>query len=269
VERAGLLRAGAQPASLRTVIVADHAGQFPRDPAVIATLPGIGRSTANAIATFCFGAREPILDGNVKRVLCRVFGIEGYPGSAAVEKRLWQDASALLPQDDVPIYIQAQMDLGATLCTRSRPRCSACPVADLCIAHRAGRTQALPTPKAKKAIPERKVTLLVLIAGNRILLEQRPPTGIWGGLLSLPELPEGSDAATYCASRLGVKIGAVSPAPTFLHVFTHFRLRIQPLLCAAEPQPLATEPNLRWLDPAERAHAALPAPVKKLLSAIP
>jgi A/G-specific adenine glycosylase len=164
------------------------------------------------------------------------------------------------------------MDIGATICTRSRPRCSVCPVEDLCIARRHGRTAELPTPRPKKAIPERDATLLVLRSGNQVLLEMRPPAGIWGGLLSLPELPElpaGQDAAGYCLNRFGASIAAVSPAPTFTHTFTHFRLRIAPLLCAIDVRPTAMEPGLRWVDQTELAQAALPAPVRKILSAIP
>lgn len=250
-------------------VVSHHGSAFPRDPAALARLPGIGRSTANAIAVFSFAARVPILDGNVKRVLCRYLGIEGFPGTAAVESRLWRDAEAFLPAGDVDTYIQAQMDLGATLCTRGKPRCDACPVADACVARRENRTHELPAPRPKKPVPERAATLLVLRAGDRILLEARPPTGIWGGLLSLPELPEGEEIADYCERRLGAEIGAVSPAPTFVHVFSHFRLRIRPLLCAAEALPHAAEFDLRWIAIAELARMPLPTPVRKILSAIP
>lgn len=251
------------------VLMAQHDGRFPRDPAALAALPGIGRSTANAIAVFCFGARAPILDGNVKRLLCRWLGVAGYPGKAAVESQLWRDGTALLPKKDVATYIQAQMDLGATVCMRSKPRCAACPVTDLCVAFREGRTADLPTPRPKNTLPERSVTLLVLRDGRRIALEQRPPAGIWGGLLSLPELPDSSDAASYCKQCLGIRLGAVLPAPTFMHSFTHFRLQIRPLVCEVAGATRLAEPGLRWLDQAELAQAALPAPIRKLLSAIP
>ncbi len=249
-----------------------HGGAFPRDPAAIAALPGIGRSTANAIAVFCFGARAPILDGNVKRLLCRSLGIEGFPGAPAVESRLWRDAAALLPAADVAAYIQAQMDMGATVCTRTRPRCDACPLADICVARREDRVAALPTPRPRKAVPERRATLLVLRAADRVLLEERPPAGIWGGLLSLPELPDEPDetaVAAYCEQRLGLRLVTVAPAPTFCHTFSHFRLHIRPLLCAVEALPQAMEPGLRWVERKDLARAALPAPVRKILSAIP
>ncbi len=250
-------------------VVAEHGGVFPRTPEVLARLPGIGRSTANAIAAFCFEARVPILDGNVKRLLCRHRGIDGFPGAAAVESRLWRDAEALLPGSDVATYIQAQMDMGATVCTRARPRCAVCPVAGDCVALRDGRATGLPAPRPRKTLPERDACVLVLLADGCVLLEERPPAGLWGGLLSLPELPADREVADYCATRLGARVDAVSPAPTFIHGFTHFRLRIRPLICAATPLARSAETGLRWAARAELGALPLPAPIRKLLSAIP
>lgn len=250
-------------------IVAEYDGAFPRTPESIARLPGIGRSTANAIAVFCFGARVPILDGNVKRVLCRYLGIEGFPGAPLVERRLWQEAALLLPDRHVDTYIQAQMDLGATICTRSRPRCAACPVAEECVARREARTAELPTPRPQRVLPEKAVSLLVLRHGGRYALEARPPSGLWGGLLSLPELPEGADVSQHCAQRFGLSIGAVSPAPTLTHAFTHFRLRIAPWVCEVVAAHGVSDVGLRWLERAEITQAALPAPIRRILSAIP
>ncbi|WP_131110267.1 A/G-specific adenine glycosylase [Sulfuricystis thermophila] len=251
------------------IIVAQHGGRFPHDPAAIAALPGIGRSTANAIAAVCFGARVAILDGNVKRVLCRHLGIEGFPGSPAVEARLWREAAARLPDRQVPTYLQALMDLGALVCTRSRPRCAACPVSGDCIALHSGRTDELPRARPKRDLPEREITVLVLRQAKRIALERRPPAGIWGGLLSLPELPEHREPLDYARDVLGLKVGAVSPAPTSTHGFTHFCLRIRPLVCDVVAQCGLAETGLHWLDQAELDRAALPAPIRKLLSAIP
>ncbi|MBU0753116.1 MAG: A/G-specific adenine glycosylase [Gammaproteobacteria bacterium] len=248
-------------------VMANHGGQFPQRPEELSALPGIGRSTANAIAVFCFGAQLPILDGNVKRVLARCLGIDGFPGTAAVESRLWRHAESLLPAKHLPAYIQGQMDLGATICTRGRPRCDACPLAEICVARRDGRVAELPTPRQTRPLPERMATLLVLRHNDRVLLEQRPPTGIWGGLLSLPELPEGADPARHAAEHLGTRITAVSPAPTFVHIFTHFRLHISPLLCEAEPLPHSAEAGLRWVDRAALAATGLPAPVRRILAA--
>ena len=252
-------------ACARTV-VAQHGAEFPRDAAAIAQLPGIGRSTANSIAAFCFGARAPVLDGNVKRVLCRCFGVEGFPGTSAVEKRLWQLAEELAPARRCGDYNQALMDLGATVCTRSKPRCEACPLAGFCIAHGTGRTAALPAPKPRRAVPRRQATLLVLDDGHGVLLETRPPAGIWGGLQSLPELPAGEDPAEWAARRFACRVLAMATAPAIDHAFSHFRLNIAPLLLRVERTPTATEPGYAWLGPAELEAAALPAPVRRILA---
>lgn len=246
-------------------IVVDHGGRFPHDPAVIAALPGIGRSTANAIAAFCFGVRVPILDGNVKRLLCRHAGIEGWPGTPAVEKQLWQLAESLLPKAEVETYIQAQMDMGATICTRRRPRCDACPVAADCVALHTGRTTELPTPRPRKALPVREATLLVLMHRDRVLLQPRPSTGIWGGLWSLPEVQ--AEPATEVA-RLGCRILSSRPLDAISHAFTHFRLEMRPLLCEAEPVSHAAESGARWLGKEELDQAPLPAPIRKLLAVL-
>ena len=249
-------------------VMAGHGGKFPRDPDVIAQLPGIGRSTANSIATICFGARAPIMDGNVKRVLCRAFGIEGFPGSSAVEKRLWALAAELMPTRHGTVYNQAQMDLGATVCTRSKPRCEACPLGELCVALSSGRTAELPEPKPRKTIPQRQATLLVLQDSDRVLLETRPPAGIWGGLLSLPELPADTDAREWAERRYACRVIAVSPAPIFVHVFSHFRLNITPLILQVKPGSAAMEPGLQWLNLANTGDAALPAPIRRILEEI-
>ncbi|MDP2809960.1 MAG: A/G-specific adenine glycosylase [Rhodocyclaceae bacterium] len=257
-------------AAARAVMNA-HDGKFPRDAAVIAQLPGIGRSTANSIATFCFGAHAPILDGNVKRVLCRAFGIEGFPGSGAVEKRLWAVAAQLMPARHGAIYNQAQMDLGAMVCTRGKPRCEDCPLDDLCVARATGRTAELPQTRPRREIPLRHATLLVLLDDDRVLLETRPPVGIWGGLLSLPELPEGADARQWAERRFACRVIAPTPAlrsaspGTLVHSFSHFRLHIAPLLLRVTPGLAAMERGWQWLDLAETGNAALPAPIRRIL----
>ena len=201
-------------------------------------------------------------------MLCRAFGIEGFPGSGAVEKRLWAMAAELMPERHGAIYNQAQMDLGATLCTRGKPRCEACPLADICVARASGRTAELPEAKPRRAIPQRHATLLVLQDGGRVLLETRPPTGIWGGLLSLPELPAGADAQQWAGQRFACSVIAVSPAPTIEHAFSHFRLRIIPLLLDVKPGSAAMEPGWQWLDLAKIEGAALPAPIRRILDEI-
>ncbi|HNH35633.1 MAG TPA: A/G-specific adenine glycosylase [Rhodocyclaceae bacterium] len=250
------------------VLAAQHGGAFPRDPAALAALPGIGRSTANAIAAACFGTRVPILDGNVKRVLTRHFGIEGFPGTPAVERRLWALADSLVPARSVAAWHQAQMDLGATLCTRTRPRCADCPVAGSCIALRDGRIGDLPTPRGRRPTPERETTVLVVLVDGRVLLERRPPAGIWGGLLSLPELAEGEDPASRLAA-LGLDLLEAAELPPLPHAFTHFRLLLRPLLCHARARTAVREEGHIWLPAAELAGAALPAPVRRILMELP
>lgn len=239
-------------------------GEFPHDPETLAGLPGIGRSTANAIAAFCFSARTPILDGNVKRVLARVFGIEGFPGSTAVERSMWALAESLLPPCTLENYIQAQMDFGATQCTRSKPLCDRCPLENMCVARRDGRVVNLPTPRPKKTLPLRQVTVLILRNESRILLLQRPSSGIWGGLLSLPEL-ETSSTPSHTAELLGCHAEEFHELPNLLHAFTHFKLNIQPLMAEVNLRPHVQEERLNWIDLAEMKHAPLPAPIRRII----
>jgi len=173
----------------------------------------------------------------------------------------------LLPKAEVATYIQAQMDLGATVCTRSKPKCELCPVAEDCVAKRDGRTTELPTTKPRKALPERETTMLVLVENSRVLLLPRPPTGIWGGLLSLPEVSSAGDAERE-AARLGCTIVSRQALTPLTHTFTHFRLTIRPLLCEVTRSPTAAEPSARWLTAPELAKAPLPAPIRKLLAVL-
>ncbi|MFA6310883.1 MAG: A/G-specific adenine glycosylase [Sterolibacterium sp.] len=251
-------------------VMEQHGGRFPQDPELIAALPGIGRSTANAIAVFCFGARRAILDGNVKRVLCRSHGVAGLPGTTATGKALWALAETLLPDRDAATYIQAQMDLGATVCTRTRPAClteeSACPLADDCVARSQGRVAELPAAKPRKILPQREVRLLLLYQGDRVLLERRPPSGIWGGLLSLPEIATGVDPATYAARALSCEISRLADMPPLRHNFTHFRLTLLPITAEAKLAPRVAEAaGHSWLRRRDIDAAGLPTPVRKIL----
>lgn len=247
------------------LIVNQHGGRFPAEADAMAELPGIGRSTANAIAVFCFGARLPILDGNVKRLLCRHAGITGWPGSSAVETQLWWHGSALLPERDVATYIQAQMDLGATICTRSRPKCALCPVADDCVARSQERVAELPTAKPRKSVPERATIMLVLVNHGEVLLLPRPASGIWGGLFSLPEVA--TEAAIPDAIRqLGCTPIHVRQCARRVHRFTHFSLSIVPYYCDVDRQSLAGEAGLHWWRLNALKQAPLPAPVRRLLA---
>jgi A/G-specific adenine glycosylase len=256
-------------------VVAQHGGRFPADPALLAALPGIGRSTAAAISAFAFGTRAAILDGNVKRVLTRCFGIAGFPGASAVERELWALAGRLLPARQIEAYTQGIMDLGATLCTRSRPACAACPLASLCVARREGRQDELPTPKPAKSVPRREAVFLVIDDGMAVWLERRPAAGIWGGLLALPEVPiahesvaDPAAAAASVLARLGLVLQAAEPLPPLEHAFSHYRLTLRPLLCRAAPGGAAGvgEPGGgQWVPWAAVADAGLPAPLRRLL----
>ena len=245
-------------------ICTDFAGTFPMAIEAIASLPGIGRSTAAAIAAFAFGQRRTILDGNVKRVLSRIFGIDGWPGDKAVEQRLWKLAESLLPDNAIRAYTQGLMDLGATVCTRSRPRCIDCPYTDDCVANRDGRHAELPASRPKKGLPEKSTGMLVLLHAGEVLLEKRPAPGIWGGLWSLPECALDEDPAHAC-QRLGLVANEVQPLPGFSHAFTHFRLHIRPWRVAATPAAGASEPGRLWLALGDIEDAALPTPVRRLL----
>ena len=252
-------------------VCAEYGGVFPSDPALLAGLPGIGRSTAAAIAAFAHGARAAIMDGNVKRVFCRVFGIEGYPGAKPVEDLLWRRAEALLPERDMQAYTQGLMDLGATVCTRGKPACLACPLAPRCAALASNRVALLPAKKPAKPVPQRHAAMLVLVDRGQVLLEQRPGTGIWGGLLSLPELPAEAQAMLP-AERIAAAVApfgslaSCQPLPAFSHAFTHFKLHVSPYRITLERRAaLLEEGGHAWHDTAALERAPLPAPVKKLL----
>jgi A/G-specific adenine glycosylase len=248
------------------IVVGRHGGTFPRALEEIEALPGIGRSTAAAIAVFAFGARAAILDGNVKRVLARHFAIAGFPGRKQVEDRLWQLAQEQLPRGSIESYTQGLMDLGATLCTRSKPDCARCPVAQTCRARALGRVGEFPSPRPAKAVPTRATRMLLLVKDGEILLEKRPSSGIWGGLWSLPELGEDADARGHCRTNYGCSIAAPELLEPLAHGFTHFRLDIQPLLCrVTRLQPAAHEAGRVWLSLEEARSAAIPVPVRKLI----
>jgi A/G-specific adenine glycosylase len=249
------------------IIVEVHEGIFPSDVSTVGALPGIGRSTAAAICAFAFGARAAILDGNVKRVLARHFGVEGFPGERSVEQQLWALSEALVPEHDVERYTQGLMDLGARLCSRARPACPACPVALTCVASREGRTDRLPAPRPKKAIPQRATTMLILWRGGEVLLERRPAPGIWGGLWCFPEV-DGERIEQECLTRFAVRIEHSTRLGVIEHGFTHFRLRITPVIVHAVQAPLLEQPSRLWLTPADALGAAIPVPVRRILRAL-
>lgn len=259
------------------MIVEEHRGIFPDDVETLSTLPGIGRSTAGAIVSIAFGKQAAILDGNVKRVLARHFAIEGAPTDSQVLKQFWQIAEAHTPAKRCGDYTQAMMDLGATLCTRSKPRCEVCPLQKTCIAHRDDAIDRFPARKAsRKTLPLKSAQLLMVCnTKGEVLLEQRPPHGIWGGLWCLPELAADADAAHWCKKELGLKATAIERWPVFIHTFSHFRLAIEPVrltLAPAKAPAMAREIDKRlWVTLAAHGKAqtlrkGLPKPVSTLLS---
>jgi A/G-specific adenine glycosylase len=257
------------------VVVQRHGGRFPSDAATLTTLPGIGRSTAAAIAAFAGGERGAILDGNVKRVLARHRGIDGWPGAPAIQQQLWRAAEALLPDTPdgesniIAAYTQGMMDIGATICTRVRPRCGECPVSDECIARRDARVDELPSPRPRRTLPRRAITMLLLERNGEILLEQRPPLGIWGGLWSFPEAPVGEDVDAHLSARFNATADSIERLPLRRHVFTHFALTMHPVRVRIARWPDGVGmPGIAWFAADSAIAAAVPAPIRKLLATL-
>ena len=251
------------------VVVARHGGALPLTLEALQALPGIGRSTAGAILSLSGHGRAVILDGNVKRVLARHHAIDGWPGQAAVQRRLWDLAEALTPQEHVREYNQAMMDLGATVCRRTRPDCPACPLRATCRALATGQPERYPGRRPARARPRRATHLLLLERDGAVLLERRPAKGVWGGLWSLPELDAPEALESQVQRRYRLRVAAARPAPPFVHVFTHFELHITPWHVAVREEPGAAEelaPVRRlWYKPGQSPPGGLPAPVQRLL----
>jgi A/G-specific adenine glycosylase len=245
-------------------IVTDHGGEFPKTIDAVQALPGIGRSTAGAILSLALNQRQPILDGNVKRVLTRYFGIHGFPGEKKIESRLWECAERCTPHERAAHFTQAIMDLGATLCTRTGPRCSDCPLHSHCVARRDGLQAALPTPRPKRDRPQRSAVVLVAMNEHgAVLLERRPPSGIWGGLWTFPQF----ENVAECAQFIGTS--AASRLPEYRHSFTHFDLTLQPLLVRGEaPAQVADTDRYCWYDAKRPARIGLAKPVLDIVGRI-
>ena len=242
-------------------------GYFPESPDELIALPGIGLSTAGAILSIAFKKSHPILDGNVKRVLARFKAVSGWPGNSQINKTLWAISAALTPVERVAEYTQAMMDLGATICTRSKPACNACPLESHCLARISGMVTLLPTPKPAKTLPVKQRVLLLLSNNrNRILLEKRPPTGIWGGLWSLPEFDNVESAHDWCLAKNWPVFDAQTLA-TRRHTFSHYHLDYTPVLIRTDnPINFVMEANLAvWYKPEQINTLGLPAPIKLLL----
>lgn len=250
-------------------IMQEHQGRFPQTRTEIERLSGIGRSTAAAIAVFAFGKHEAILDGNVKRILARYFGIEGFPGDPQTLRQLWKKAEAILPAGSEPglieTYTQALMDLGATVCTRHTPRCDACPLQQQCIARQQKRTDQLPASKPYKPLPQKETIMLLLLHQQKLLLQKRAPTGIWGSLWCPPEIETGIDTAQYCHIHLGLAVQPPIDLPAFNHQFTHFKLRIHPRLLHVVSGSVIPHSQFAWMHPNDALAQGIPTPVRKLL----
>jgi A/G-specific adenine glycosylase len=253
------------------LIVAQHGRDLPQDIDALEALPGIGRSTAAAILALSSGARHAILDGNVKRVLSRYFAVEGSPASSAVLERLWQLADACTPQQQVATYTQAIMDLGATLCTRSRPSCAECPLRTGCAALASGRQAEFPAKRKRATRRQREVVMLVARRSDgSVLLTRRPESGIWGGLWSLPEFADADAARLYSNNTLrGAVVSATTEAPVH-HAFTHFDLAIAPLRADCTDTAGVMDANgALWYNTAAPARIGLPAPIQLILDQLP
>tara|TARA_R110002073_G_scaffold125510_1_gene270063 strand:- start:910 stop:1962 length:1053 start_codon:yes stop_codon:yes gene_type:complete len=251
------------------IINRDYHNKFPQDKTLIQQLPGIGRSTAAAITVFAYGQHFAILDGNVKRVLTRHFGIDGFPGERKIQNQLWRKAEELLPDEHalghIEAYTQAIMDLGATVCTRHQPSCTICPLQHQCVAFKENRQNELPTSKPHKPLPKKEAIFLILIKQKKLLLKKRQNTGIWGGLWCLPEIQTDENISAYCTQHLKLKTKCPVELPPLDHSFTHFKLRIYPHLLQVISHAETQQDLETWVDPDEALNKAIPTPVRKLL----
>jgi A/G-specific adenine glycosylase len=247
------------------IIVDDFNGIFPTHFDDIISLPGIGRSTAAAISTFALDIPQPILDGNVKRVFARYFLIEGWTGKPAIQQQLWSIAEQENPKQDAIAYTQGLMDLGSSICTRSKPKCHVCPLRTSCQALAQNKINSLPTPKPKKALPQKETTMLIIQMGKEVLLEKRPQKGIWAGLWSLPEISS-SQIATEAAKQLfGLDTEPEETLQIVHHAFTHYKLAITPQPLTVISTNKQTAPNAIWIPIEEAIGAAIPSPVRNIL----
>lgn len=245
-------------------------GKFPSTLDDLQALPGIGRSTAGAILSIAFQTPSPILDGNVKRVLTRLHGIEKPVNDKQVETALWMLAERFTPTARVADYTQAIMDLGATYCTRSKPQCAGCPFNKVCVAHLQGIAENLPMKKAVKKIPTREATFLIIKKGSKILLTKRPSAGIWGGLFCLPEITGKPDIKTireFCRKQLQITAPACLALKSFRHTFSHFHLAIYPMVMEVKKLPLKIMEEGRqiWYNLEDPESVGLPKPVQFIL----
>ncbi len=250
------------------IIATQFHGEFPADRHALEQLPGIGRSTAAAICALAFGLPEAILDGNVKRVLARVHAIAGWPGETKVQQQLWQLSERYVPQQQPGPYTQAMMDLGAMICTRTKPACNECPLTDYCLAKQQNNTQAYPGKRQRKQLPVKQTTMLLLTDDqHRVLLEKRPPAGIWGGLWILPECDDPNNIITWCALKYHCDTTFIKAWPSLRHTFSHFHLDITPIqLQIINKSPVVMDSaSLIWYNNNAPAELGLAKPIITLL----
>ena len=253
------------------LIVKNHRGKFPSENNSIKKLPGIGPSTAAAIQAFAFGNRYAILDGNVKRILTRYFGAKGYLGEKKLDALLWIKAEELLPENkvkgDIEAYSQGLMDLGSTICTRNKPKCTVCPIHLKCAALQKNKVGEFPAARPRKMLLVKETMMLMIIRRKEILLERRPSKGIWGGLWCLPEMPINEDISLYCDQKFRLKIKQLAHMPSVDHSFTHFKLRIHPRSMLADSKKLVVNKGeQKWIPFCRVMELGIPAPVRSLLT---
>lgn len=250
------------------MVVEQFGGVFPESVEELTELSGIGRSTAGAIASISMGVRAPVLDGNVKRVLTRYCAVPGWPGKTSVANQLWDIAEQLTPRERVADYSQVMMDLGAMVCTRTKPSCQLCPLQDDCLAHQAGDEIRYPESKPEKIKPERAVRMLMIVNQyGEVLLEKRPSTGIWGGLWGFPEVSVDDELENSAQNKVGVELRGFEQWQSFRHTFSHYHLDITPVKTFAPDNRAAVRDGERWhwYQPEQPSKLGLAAPVKKLL----
>lgn len=248
-------------------IITEYGGRLPETLEELRRLPGIGRSTAGAILSLALGQREPILDGNVKRILARYYAIAGWPGYAEIQRRLWALAERSTPWEQIAAYNQGLMDLGATVCVRRRPRCAHCPLAPGCTARWLARQDQFPETRPAKRKPVRQTRMLLLQWADRVLLVRRPPAGVWGGLWCPPECDVDADYRAVCRERYGLRIGLARAWSVKRHTFSHFHLDIHPLHAQVQTEDLVImdRPGHLWYNGQSSNRCGLAAPVRRLL----
>jgi A/G-specific adenine glycosylase len=252
------------------IIRDQFAGKLPTDIDTLQSLPGIGRSTAGAILALADDQSQPILDGNVRRVLARLFLVEGWPGLTAVNHELWRLSEACTPAKRAGNYTQAIMDLGASICSRRSPNCADCPLADRCMARSGNVVEQIPSPRPKRDRPQREVVFVMVLRDGDVLLQKRPDSGVWGGLWCFPETVAVKNVSEWCENRVGMSPDRIEVRPKIKHAFTHFDLSMTPVEAHIRRSPgrVSEAGQWLWFDPDQPAEIGLAAPVAKLIESL-